>query len=442
MRIKAARLHVLLFTLGLGASTPGLAENNWDVDCHALKLKSATGVPKSKTRSYQFSGSCNINFVYSTGPSVKLILPAVANATWNGSTLDYHEAFHVTQGGHLGEETQGKGPMDILGSTTVNGGDISTGPVTSNFKCKDDPLVTKSSCVTINHTNLSGWASFSNRANSNRAFLQGNTTLAEAAVLSAQNQGIVAPADPTISQPPPASKSLAKPGTAPVTAQSGNVLNLPPARKSGGFVPHSERSTAPKSPAPAVGEANLGPAAAAATKPPPIEIIAVTTKIESSCKPPQPAASVNVTIRNNNPSPTGPGTLYLKETGGANLSGSLQLPGLAAGQTAPVVSVPLTTATPYSKLAGSHQVAVYSAYKGVKYEREPVMSTPTRMLTVTFPSGHCVVQRRAGAAAAGSASASVPAVQVSPGPPDSKQRAALKYAPAKSTLPAVQGGQP
>ena len=421
MKIATSRLQFVLLTIGLAAGGAARGDPYWDADCHALKLKDASGVPQGSEHSYEFVGTCNINIVKDSGPSVMQTVPAVAKGVWNGPAKTFEESFKVLGEVHIPGQSITTS-SSIFGSTSVNlsSADISSGAVSSIFQCNDDPLVSSAACLLSQHSNNSGFEPFSNPAvQQHRPLLKGKTTLAEATDLSKKHVQTVTPAQwPEQKKPVPTAKAGS--GTpVNVGAIPPGQLNLPPnpIRGSGGFVPNSgQRSAAagapalamreaPHSPASAVGEANLGPAAAAATKLPPVEIIAVTSKTESNCKPPQPAASVNVTIRNNNTSPTGPGTLYLKEAGGANLNGSLQLPGLAAGQTAPVVSAPLTTATPYSKLAGSHQIAVYSAYKGVKYDKEPVMSTPTRMVTVTFPPGHCVVQRQTGPAAGGSARA-------------------------------------
>jgi hypothetical protein len=420
MRIKTTRLNVLLFVIGLVASGPSLA-GYFDSDCHALKLQDASGVPQSKKRSYSFAGTCNLNYVYSSGPSVLRTVPATAHGEWDQDKKEFKETLNLLVGLHL------PGVQD--GNTHINGWDVTTGLVESSFKCDNDPMVAKAACGEFFHNNESGFKPFSNPAlKQHRPMLKGKTTLAEATALSKKNAAPVADATwPTTKPVADATWPTTKPavkfgaGTAPtVAAAPHNEPTLPPGavRKSGGFVPGSGANVQSVQPTPGATLALTTPPTARTLQSAPVEIVALGSKIDPSCQAPQPAAWVSVTLRNGRSDPTNQGTLYFKEVGGANLSGFKQLPPIAPGQTTPPVSTPLTTTVPYSKLAGSHQIAVYLNPRIENGAIDVTKSASPRMLTVTFPPGHCVVQRQAMPAAGGSASAKLPAVQTSPGPPD------------------------
>jgi hypothetical protein len=408
MRIETTRLNVLLFVIGLGASGPVLA-GYFDSDCHALKLKDASGVPQAKKRSYSFTGTCNLNYVESSGPLVLQTVPAVAHGEWDAYKFEFKESFSLLVGVSL------PGVQD--GNTHINGWDVSTGVVESVFKCNDDPLVTNASCGTILHKNESGFDPFSNPAlKQHRPLLKGKTKLAEATELSKMHVNPVA--DATWPTPPPPTAKFGS-GSGTVAVAPGNEVTLPPGavRKSGGFVPGSGANVQSVQPTPGAALALTTPPPARTLRSAPVEIVALGSKIAPSCQPSQPAAWVSVTLRNGRSDPSGQGTLYFKEVGGTNLSGFKQLPPIAPGQTTPAVSTPLTTTVPYSKLAGSHHIAVYLNPRVENGAIDVSSSGSPRMLTVTFPPGHCVVQRQAIPAARGSASTQVPAVQVNPGPP-------------------------
>jgi hypothetical protein len=163
-------------------TTPGFADMYLDSDCHALKLKGATGVPQDKIHTYDFSGTCNINVVKSSGPVVLKTVPAVASATWNGSKHEFTETFHVLANVHVAGSIS-------EGNTTYNAAaDVTAGEVISSFRCDDDPLLSsKAACLVASHSNLSGFSPFSNPAKKqSRPLLKGKTTLAEASALSKQ----------------------------------------------------------------------------------------------------------------------------------------------------------------------------------------------------------------------------------------------------------------
>jgi len=179
--IRAISVSLLLAAVPW-LSTPSFADMYLDSDCHALRLKGATGVPQDKIHTYNFSGTCNINVVKSTGPTVYKTVPAVANATWDGSKLEFTESFHVLANVHVAGSTS-------EGKTTYNAvADITPGEVISTFKCNDDPLLSsKAACITTSHSNQSGFSGFSNPAKKQgRPLLKGKTTLAEASALSKQ----------------------------------------------------------------------------------------------------------------------------------------------------------------------------------------------------------------------------------------------------------------
>src|SRR5258705_12136597 len=63
----AGRGAALTIAVLLGAGSSAFA-GYWDTDCHALKLKAATGAPAGAVRTYDFEGTCNVGFVLDAGP--------------------------------------------------------------------------------------------------------------------------------------------------------------------------------------------------------------------------------------------------------------------------------------------------------------------------------------------------------------------------------------
>jgi hypothetical protein len=194
---RPAGIGILLLTACLWMSQPVFA--GFDSDCHALKLKSASGVPQSMTHGYHFSGTCNILF----DSTVLITVPAAASATWDGTKHQLEENFKVL--------ATVKYPGVDDGNTHYNGGTINPGPVSSVFKCNDDPLVTNASCITTSHINQSDFPQFSNPANQNRPLLKGKTSLAEAQALSQKSASGAASPPPPAPKPNPKKKMLSKP---------------------------------------------------------------------------------------------------------------------------------------------------------------------------------------------------------------------------------------
>lgn len=163
--LTVAALAVLL--------SPAAMAFQFDSDCHALKLKTASGVPGGKLRQYEFNGTCNIIRSMSSGPEVLRTIPAEASATWDAQKKELRETFRVL--------------APFSGKVMNEVWKVQPQPVTSTFACNDDPLVTNASCGVLNHDNQSGYVPFSNPAKlQSRPLLKGKTTLAEASKLSAQ----------------------------------------------------------------------------------------------------------------------------------------------------------------------------------------------------------------------------------------------------------------
>src|SRR5262245_10842962 len=246
MKINTTRLHILLLAIGLAAGGTARAAPYMDSDCHALKLQDASGVPQSSKRHYWFSGTCNINAVLDTGPKVLRTVPAVAEGSWDGASKTCSETFHLLGSVYIDIYAASTG-SSIFGSSSVNlgGFTISTGVVSSTFKCNEDPLVSSAACVLVQgtHSNLSGFDAFSNPAErQHRPMLKGKTTLAEATAVSKKHVNPVAGATwPTTPKATPVPTAKFGSGSPTVVAAPGNEPTLPPGavRKSGGFVPGS-----------------------------------------------------------------------------------------------------------------------------------------------------------------------------------------------------------
>ena len=85
------------------------------------------------------------------------------------------------------------------------------------------------------------------------------------------------------------------------------------------------------------------------------------------------------------PLAAGKGHVYVKETGGTNLSsGGVAIP----ANDYRGVAIPAITLGPYSALAGNHQLAVHM--NTVISEGKESFEKPSPfILTVNFPAGHC-----------------------------------------------------
>ena len=81
--------------------------------------------------------------------------------------------------------------------------------------------------------------------------------------------------------------------------------------------------------------------------------------------------------------------MYVKETGGTNLSsGGVAIPAIPANDYRGV-AIPAITLGPYSALAGNHQLAVHM--NTVISEGKESFEKPAApyLLTASFPAGHC-----------------------------------------------------
>jgi hypothetical protein len=174
----SGKLGFLSLALGPWMSGTSLA-TEVDSDCHALKLKAASGVSQDAIHTYEFNGTCNINALPETGPIVLQTVLANASGRWDGGKQEFTESFHLLGPVHL------EGWVENGSAYKV---DITPGEVSSTFKCADDPLLFANVvCMTTFHENLSGFAPFSNPAKKqNRPLLKGKTTLAEATAMSKQ----------------------------------------------------------------------------------------------------------------------------------------------------------------------------------------------------------------------------------------------------------------
>ncbi|HEV8374739.1 MAG TPA: hypothetical protein VGR38_00735 [Candidatus Polarisedimenticolia bacterium] len=168
----AGRGAALTIAVLLGAGSSTFAAY-WDTDCHALKLKAATGAPAGAVRTYDFEGTCNVVFVLDTGPKVEGVFPAKAHAAWDEGRKQLSETF------------------TILGTfrhpDTFRGFPMVSGDVQSVYACNEDPIIVQKgvACNGVSHVNNTGLKELSKPyKHLNRPITRGKTTLAEAAALS------------------------------------------------------------------------------------------------------------------------------------------------------------------------------------------------------------------------------------------------------------------
>jgi hypothetical protein len=148
-----------------------MATDDFDTDCHALKLKRADAFRSGfkNFRKYEFEGTCNLVLRKKNGPSVIRTFPVGAKVLWDIGGQYLIEDFWT-----LGTF---KGPYTwTLG-----------GKVHSEYRCNEDPIVvTKGvACTGVVHQNDSGIEPLSNPFKKlYRPITRGKTTLAEATALS------------------------------------------------------------------------------------------------------------------------------------------------------------------------------------------------------------------------------------------------------------------
>ena len=128
-----------------------------------------------------------------------------------------------------------------------------------------------------------------------------------------------------------------------------------------------------------------------------VEVAVAQATLEANCKAPQPALIASVTLRNSGgPLGTNKGEIYVKETGGANLSSAgVPLPAIGAGQMTLPISLPLITLQQYSTLPGRHRLAVI--LQPSTPDGKPGFDKPSDapyMLDVDIPVGHCAGKQR------------------------------------------------
>jgi hypothetical protein len=139
-----------------------------DTDCHALKLKAASGVPDGAVHTYDFEGTCNLVNVYPSGPSVVRRFPARAHVTWDVSKRELVEHFATLGTFEWDHRTRG-------------------GEVESIYRCNEDPIVVKKgvACTGVAHKNQTAIEPLSNPFKKLfRPITRGKTTLSEATALS------------------------------------------------------------------------------------------------------------------------------------------------------------------------------------------------------------------------------------------------------------------
>ena len=163
--------------------------NAHNVDCHGLKLVSASGIPAGPTREYKFHGICNIQEVFSkTGsfagfeydqddPAAKTLATVWTDvvATWNSQT------------GNFTEHAKTQAPY--------------AGLVSMALRCAGDPVLTGVTCKGLGYSNTTGWDGFDLAYAIPRPISRGKTSLAEATALSQQHVASTPPAPPPAPTP-------------------------------------------------------------------------------------------------------------------------------------------------------------------------------------------------------------------------------------------------
>ncbi|MGZ9138035.1 MAG: hypothetical protein ACXW4K_11350, partial [Candidatus Deferrimicrobiaceae bacterium] len=175
-------------------------------ECYGLKLQGAKGVPDAPSHQYAFKGICkkfvaHIKDGKEDSRSEEVTLWAEAKAEWNGQANTLEESVSLTNP---------QGPY--------------SGNVMTILKCTKDPIIYKTSCVVLKHSNTTKWEPFSDAALAQkRPILQGKTTLKEATALSMKQAS---------SSPPPPS-----PGTASVfTLEAEQLVQSNRTSENGGKV--------------------------------------------------------------------------------------------------------------------------------------------------------------------------------------------------------------
>lgn len=208
--------------------------NAHNVDCHGLKLVSASGIPAGPTREYKFHGICNIQEVFSkTGsfagfeydqddPAAKTLATVWTDvvATWNSQT------------GNFTEHAKTQAPY--------------AGLVSMALRCAGDPVLTGVTCKGLGYSNTTGWDGFDLAYAIPRPISRGKTSLAEATALSQQHVASTPPAPPPA--PTPTSPTIPRvpmpTRTAPV-AVAPTQIALAPVRTTPSPAPPPPESAGP-----------------------------------------------------------------------------------------------------------------------------------------------------------------------------------------------------
>lgn len=133
--------------------------------CDQFKLKEVQG-SSADARTYWFSGVCKIWIVKYVGGKEQGIsdessMWAEAKATWNAQSNRLDERVKLTDPGN-----QHSGTLEL------------------GFKCMQDPVVQKASCVRLHFKNLTDWTGFEVPVDKNSPMLAGRATQAEIAAVT------------------------------------------------------------------------------------------------------------------------------------------------------------------------------------------------------------------------------------------------------------------
>lgn len=178
--IAVTVIVALLAARGAAAQFTTQTVNVPDVDCAALKLAGAEGVP-GPAREYQFVGSCKLvhrvnthgGIISGSGTTTSVISDAFvkASVTWEASTGILKEALAVQSPSY-------------------------TGKVGMQLRCTNDPIVTTVACTQVAYQNGTGWSGFDLAYIRKRPVTRGLTTLAEATALANKPKPIASAAWP------------------------------------------------------------------------------------------------------------------------------------------------------------------------------------------------------------------------------------------------------
>jgi hypothetical protein len=201
MPFHARTVVVLLLVPAVLPAQTGTAK--YSVDCKAMKLTAAKGVPGWPDHDYALEGTCAVFPPTKTSGEFQgpvHTFPAIGKASWDLKERQYSEV------------------IKILGTFTLENQQVG-GDMQSIYDCVSDPLVTTTSCNAKANNNETNLPLLSYNFLHHKPLFSGNVTLAAATALSGDTSK---PPPENTTPPPPAAKQGP---TDPRAAAAGAVLD-------------------------------------------------------------------------------------------------------------------------------------------------------------------------------------------------------------------------